>query len=453
MIKLNLTQRIWFSFIAIILMVGLLIGIIYPISLKSTLTEETYRIIEQEQERYVNPTSENLLPPQSEIDFIERRDAERSVGHLFLMNQFGRLEGDPVPNEVLREMGEKAHNQMTRRGRYELNFNEATLFYVVYKVYTTGGEAYHISWMWDTYRDQMVNRLWGRLSYIMVLAGFLSLIPAFWLKHYLKQPLISLGNHFEQISKRNWKEPFHWEGDNDFEKLSDQFERMRQNLMRYDRAQKTFIQHASHELKTPIMVVKSYAQAVKDGILPKENIENTMDVIIQESNRMEKRVKDMLYYTKLDSLKESPMEKETFPFGSVAYGIEERFRLHRDDVSIVVKGDNVPIHGDKELLGVLLENLVENALRYTEGLIEISAEEEEDNISVSVINNGENIPENEMEHIFTPFRKGNKGQFGLGLAIVKRICELHGGFPLVFNEAEGVRFTMVIPKIGAEGNF
>lgn len=154
MIKLNLTQRIWFSFISIILMVGLLIGIIYPISLKSTLTDETYRIIEQEQERFANPSRDRLLPPQSEIDFIERREAERSVGHLFLMNQFGRLEGDPVPNDVLREMSDKAYNQMTRRGRYELTYNEATLFYVVFKVYTTGGEAYHISWMWDTYRDQ-----------------------------------------------------------------------------------------------------------------------------------------------------------------------------------------------------------------------------------------------------------------------------------------------------------
>lgn len=293
----------------------------------------------------------------------------------------------------------------------------------------------------------MVNRLWGRLSYIMVLAGLLSLIPAFWLKHYLKQPLISLGNHFEQISKRNWKVPFYWEGDNDFEKLSDQFEKMRQNLMRYDRAQKTFIQHASHELKTPIMVVKSYAQAVKDGILPKENIESTMDVIIQESNRMEKRVKDMLYYTKLDAMKESPLEMEVFPFGSIAYGIEQRFRLHREEVKITVKGDNVKLRGDKELLRVLLENLVENALRYAVDSIELIAEEEEDNISISVVNNGENIPEKELDHIFTPFRKGNKGQFGLGLAIVKRICEIHGGFPLIFNESEGVRFTIVLPKL------
>lgn len=446
MIKLNLTQRIWFSFIAIILMVGLLIGIIYPISLKSTLTEETYRIIEQEQARFTDPLGEHLVPPNSEVDFIERRDAERSVGHIFVMNQYGRIEGDPVPDEVLREMGEKVYNQVSPRGRYELTYNEATLFYVVFKVYTTGGEAYHISFMWDTYRDQMVNRLWGRLSYIMVLAGLLSLIPAFWLKHYLKQPLTSLGNHFEQISQRNWKDPFHWEKDKDFKKLSDQFEKMRQNLMKYDRAQKTFIQHASHELKTPIMVVKSYAQSVKDGILPKDNIEETMDVIIEESDRMEKRVKDMIYYTKLDSLKEAPMDKEKFPFGSIAYRIEERFRLQREDVTFNIKGDHIDLFGDKELLGVLLENLVENALRYAIDSIEMEAEENDEHVIIHVRNNGEPIPEKEIDHIFTPFRKGNKGQFGLGLAIVKRISEIHNGYPKVSNEEDGVCFSMYIPK-------
>lgn len=446
MIRLNLTQRIWFSFISILLLVALLIGVIYPISLKGALTEETYRIIEQEQMRWANPQGEHVVPPQSELDFIERREAERSVFHFFLMNQLATIEGDPVPNEVLQEMGERAQEQMTRRGRYELTYNGATLFYVVYKVYTTSGEAYHVSYMWDTYRDQMVDRLWGRLSYIMLFAGLMSLVPAFWLKHYLRQPLTSLGNHFEQIAERNWKEPFYWNGDEDFEKLSTQFEKMRQNLIRYDSAQKTFMQHASHELKTPIMIVKSYAQSVKDGVTPKENMNETMDVIIEESNRMEKRVKDMLYYTKLDSLRETPMEVTEFPFGSIAYRAEQRFRVTREDVKIVVKGDQTIIRGDKEQMNVLLENLVENSLRYAVDKIELTAEETKDKVLIHVSNNGENIPLDEVDHLFTPFRKGNKGQFGLGLAIVKSICELHHGYPEVKNEEDGVTFTIHLPK-------
>src|SRR5699024_9479857 len=128
---------------------------------------------------------------------------------------------------------------------------------------------------------------------------------------------------------------------------------------------------------TPIMVVKSYAQSVKDGILPKKNIEKTMDVIIEEANRMERRVIDMLYFTKLDSLKEEEPKREQLYFGELAFKIEERFRVQREDVNIVVEGADIKLKGDREQLEVMLENLVENALRYARNTIWIRAKERE----------------------------------------------------------------------------
>lgn len=443
--SINLTQRIWLSFISLIFLVGLLLVIIYPISLNSTLTEETYRIIEEEQRRYQDPQVRDLPASDSEIGFIARQERERSVGHLFLVNQYGRLQGDHVPNDVVNEMRGRAHEQLTDHGRYELTFGNSTVFYVISKMDTMVGNAYHIAYMWDSYRDTMVDQLWERLLYILILASFLSLFPAFWLKNYLRQPLSLLGNHFEQISNRNWQEPFEWKGDHDFEKLSFQFEQMRQNLVNFDKAQKTFIQHASHELKTPIMVVKSYAKSVKDGVFPRENIEQAMDVIIEESNRMEKRVKDMLLFTKLDSIKEDVINRDEIIFGSIAYLLQERYQLQRGDLQLIVEGAEVEFQGDREQIQIMLENLVENALRYAETKLLIKATLMEDKVELAVRNNGEHIPNDELSHIFTPFRKGNKGQFGLGLAIVKRIAELHGGYPTVKNEEDGVSFKIYLP--------
>lgn len=449
MIKVNLTQRIWLSFISLIVLVGLSIIIIYPISIKGTMTEETYHIIELEQARFVSPYNEHLLPPQSEtpeIDFFEQRDAERFVGHLVVINQYGSTSRpDLVPPEVLQQMLINAYKQEQTRGRYELTYSDATLFYVVTMVKTTTEEAFLISYMWDTYRDQMVNRLWERLFYILLLTSALSLLPAMYLKHYLRQPLIMLGNHLEQIAERNWLEPFKWRGDDDFQKLSDQYERMRQNLMRYDRAQKTFIQHASHELKTPIMVIKSYAQSIKDGILPKETIEKTMDVIVEETERMEQRVKDMIYYTKLDALKDETPNHEEIVFGTIAFQIEERFRMQREDVSIIIEGADVKFKGDEEQIRVVLENFVENGLRYAKSKIWIRAKKTRSEVLISVENDGEQIAKAEIPHLFDPFHKGNKGQFGLGLAIVKRIAELHQGYPKAENTEAGICFTVHLP--------
>jgi two-component system sensor histidine kinase CssS len=447
MIRLNLTQRIWLSFVLLLFTIGLTTAIIYPLSIKDTLTEETYRIIENEQEKLIGNEKELPQKKESPSEFIARRNAARSVGHFFIVDQYANSQGgDPVPQNVLEEMAEKAFKQKKAQARYELNYEDATLFYEISKVKNKEGQSgYLISYMWDTYRDQMVNRLWIRLVIILIITGVFSIIPAIWLARYLRSPLAILGKRFEQIAKRNWQEPFYWNGDDEFFVLSKQFEDMRQNLLRHDYAQKTFIQHASHELKTPIMTIKSYAQSVKDGIMPKETTEDMMDVILNETRRMEKRVQNMLYYTKLDAMKFDVVSKEDFKFGDLAEEIVERFMYQREDIHFEVTGSHYTINGDEEQWSILLDNLVQNALRYAQRTIRLSAFYRGSSFIVEVFNDGEPLTDVKGSEIFQPFRKGNKGQFGLGLAIVKRIAELHGGKAKAINLNNGVAFQIELP--------
>jgi two-component system, OmpR family, sensor histidine kinase CssS len=444
MIRLNLTQRIWLSFGLLLFTIGLLTAIIYPLSIKDTLTEETYRIIENEQQNVWGPQNEIQQEGESPTDFIERQNG-RDVGHFLIMDKYANSQGDPVPQKVLVEMAEKAYEQKKDQGRYELTYEDATLFYAIsIKTNVKGEKVYLISYMWDTYRDQMVNRLWLRLILILLFTGIFSIIPAIWLARYLRSPLTILGKRFEQIAKRNWQEPFHWKGDDEFYILSRQFEEMRQNLLRHDYAQKTFIQHASHELKTPIMTIKSYAQSVKDGIMPKGTTEDMMDVILKETKRMEKRVQNMLYYTKLDALKLDLITKETFKFGDLAEDIVERFRYQREDIDFEITGNHYQMHADQEQWSILLDNLVQNALRYAHKTIRLSAFYKGTELIIEVFNDGEHLTDVTGEEIFQPFRKGNKGQFGLGLAIVKRIAELHGGKAVAKNMSNGVAFQIIM---------
>ncbi|MBN8209293.1 HAMP domain-containing histidine kinase [Bacillus sp. NTK071] len=449
MIRLNLTKRIWLSFMILVLLVGVVIAVIYPLSIKGTLTEETYQIIESEQQRYTFPDQDGPLPPQTDQDFIERRDAERSVGHTLITRLYsGPLQGDPIPDEVIIEMRKNALDQQKDKARYELTYNDqASLFYVISKVDVNGQEAYFISYMWDTYRDQMIDRLWWRLIIILLFALLLSLFPAAWIARYLRRPLTVLGERFEQIANRNWKEPFRWEGDEEFQKLSNQFELMRQNLMRYDKAQKTFIQHASHELKTPIMIIKSYAQSIKDGVMP-DSLDNTMTIILNESNRMDQRVKAMLTYIKLDSIDEPEGNFETFRFGVLAEEIRERFMYQREDVLFTISGENIEITAIREQMLTAMDNLVQNALRYASSKIELSAIQADQQVRVEVYNDGQQISFEtvEKERLFEPFQKGDKGQFGIGLAIVKKIAERHEGTAEVTNIEDGVVFTIIIPS-------
>ncbi|MBM7646923.1 two-component system sensor histidine kinase CssS [Scopulibacillus daqui] len=446
MIKWTLTQRVWVSFILLILILGVLIAIIYPFSIQQALKNDSYNLIEEEQLHDVLQQPDPYSLPKSNKSFVERQQASRSVGNLLIVNGQGELEGDPVPNKVLHQMAKEADSQKKTLGRYELNYNGATLFYVIRKLQDDNDNSiYLISYMWDTYRNQMAKELWNRLLIVLILAAVLSLMVAAWFAHHLKKPLKVLGSRFEEIASLNWKKPFEWKSGDEFERLSLQFEKMRRNLLRYDESQKTFLQQASHELKTPIMVIQSYAQSVKDGIYPQGTLDDTIDVIINEADQMEHRVKKLLYFTRIDSLREERPDIETVSFGELAEQVKKRLLTQKPSIEIEIKGKNTLFHVDKEQWLIVLENLLENALRYADTKIWLIAEEKDSETRLLVKNDGEPIPEEQMEGLFQPFKKGKKGQFGLGLAIVQRIVERHGGHIHAENDKDGVSFAITIP--------
>lgn len=446
MFRFSLTHRIWLSFIILVLFIGVIITIIYPISLQQAMKDDSFELIIQEQNRFIQPNGNNIQIPKSDIGFIERQAAARSVGHLTIINQQGELQGDLVPNLVLKKMTANAYNQKKKIGRYSLDYEGAKLFYVIRKVTINSNKGYLISYMWDTYRNQMVHKLWSRLLWILIVAAVASLALAAWLARYLKSPLKALGERFEEISKLNWKEPFVWSSGDEFQKLANQFEDMRQNLIRYDDSQKTFIQQASHELKTPIMVIQSYAQAVKDGLFPQGSLDGSMDIIINETGQMEKRVRKLLYFAKIDSLRDTIPTIESVPFSELAIPVRERFAPYNEHIQIIIDGEDTILEVDVEQFESVIENLVENGLRYAASKILLKAEEESNQIVITVRNDGEAIPDSLIDDLYKPFNKGSKGQFGLGLAIVQSIIERHQGTIQAKNLSDGVAFIIHIPK-------
>ncbi|MGV3489026.1 MAG: HAMP domain-containing sensor histidine kinase [Tuberibacillus sp.] len=445
MLNGSLSKRIWLSFILLVLIVGLIVGLIYPISLQKALERDAYRTIEQVQlELLQNIDSFDI--PDSNLDFIQQQQAERAVGHILIYQGLQGMKGDPVPVSVVNKMVSNASKQKDKVGEYHLDYQGATLYYVARNLRQEPAHAYLISYMWDTNTKQMMRGLWRELIFVLLCAGVAALVLGTLLLRYLKAPLKELGDRFEEIANFNWRKPFDWKSDDEFGKLSNQFEDMRKNLLRYDEAQKNFLQQASHELKTPIMVIQSYAQSVKDGISPSEKLDDTMDIIMEEAYLMEKRVKKLLYYTRVDSLRDEKPMREDVSFGELAEVIKERFANNRQEVAIAINGQETHLNVDPEQWLVVLENLMENALRYAVSRIELSAETKDGTSIVRIENDGEAIPESEMNTLFEPFNKGNKGQFGLGLAIVKRIVERHQGKIKAKNINTGVQFEITIPK-------
>ncbi|TGA99172.1 HAMP domain-containing histidine kinase [Sporolactobacillus shoreae] len=442
----TLTKRIWLSFALLIFLIGVIMSLVYPFMIKNALREDSYDTIEYVQSTLYQGKG-NYGFGDSSMTEVNHQVAAKAVGNLFVDSNYHQAEGNLIKQAAIyKPMVHNMASQKAASKRYELEYQGATLYYVISKVYTNLGSGYFVSYMWDTYPNELMNKLWTRMIYIFIMVGILSLFIAFWLARYLKRPLDILGRRFEEISRLNWEKPFEWKGDEEFERLSSQFEKMRLNLIKYDHAQKVFLQQASHELKTPIMVVHSYAQSVKDHIYPKGDLDNSIDVIIHEAEQMEKRVKKLLYFTRYDSLNDQKLKYQLIRFGDLARLIRERLIAQRQDIAIHIEGEETILWGDREQLQTVFENLVENGLRYAQSKLWMFAEQKARKSVITITNDGNPIPEEEKEAMFEPFEKGTKGQFGLGLAIVRRIVRAHRGEIKAENRQNGVAFVVSLPS-------
>lgn len=218
---------------------------------------------------------------------------------------------------------------------------------------------------------------------------------------------------------------------------------MRIQLVQRDKEQQNMLQQVSHELKTPIMVIRSYAQAVYDGIYPKGNLKGSIQVIDEEAERLENKVKDLLYLSKLQYIRKKKIAVEEFNIYKLILEIVDKFKVNNSHIQWEIKGKDIFINGDREQWRVVFENILDNATRYAKSTIKLEMKIEE-NLKLKIYNDGEKINKEEMNNLFKPFNKGNNGKYGLGLSIVKEIVEIHKGEIFVNNKEEGVEFCINI---------
>lgn len=219
-----------------------------------------------------------------------------------------------------------------------------------------------------------------------------------------------------------------------------QIDEMRQNLLA----------NVSHDLKTPIAIIQGYAEGLRANISESpEDREFYTSVIIEESERMNKLVRQILSLSQLEMGKIKP-EIESIEIASYVDVIMGKFSLMFKEKNITIRSTVEPlmIFADTNMLGQVLMNLVTNAADHTQsgGTIEISTQIIGRKLRISVFNEGDTIPEDELDKIWLSFykrdkaRTGRYGGTGIGLTIVKTTMEAHNNTCGVQNEDNGVTF-------------
>ncbi|MBQ9425249.1 MAG: HAMP domain-containing histidine kinase [Erysipelotrichaceae bacterium] len=214
---------------------------------------------------------------------------------------------------------------------------------------------------------------------------------------------------------------------------------MNQELSEQQHIRDEMIQNISHDLKTPIATIKSYSESIKDGVYPYDTLEKSVDVIIENADRLEKKVYSLITYNKMGYLVDHDRDILNLEMAPVIQKAILAASVIRSDVKIITElDDKVYFHGDEEPWRVVIENLLDNALRYARSKIRIVLE----NNLLEVYNDGDNIEQDRLDKLFKPYEKGNKGKFGLGLSIVKKVVETYGYNVTGENLNDGVVFRI-----------
>ncbi len=205
-----------------------------------------------------------------------------------------------------------------------------------------------------------------------------------------------------------------------------------------DIMRKEFVANVSHELKTPITTIKSYAETLLERDLDESTSQKFLTVIDNECDRMARLVKDLLQLSNLD-YKKTNWKRAEISLGDTLNDIISKLDLlfkEKDQKVVTNIQENMEnIVVDKDGIEQVILNIISNAIKYTDkhGEIEIQSYQNEDNLIIKISDNGIGIPEEDQERIFERFYRVEKGRSrelggtGLGLAIAKEIIEAHDG--------------------------
>jgi two-component system sensor histidine kinase BaeS len=317
----------------------------------------------------------------------------------------------------------------------------------------TAGEAPELS----PREDLFLTRINWALLYAAMGATLIALILGLFLARTLTHPLRELTAASQAMAQGNLGQRVTVCSKDELGELAAAFNRMSAELARANQTRRQMTADIAHDLRTPLTVIRGYAEALRDGDLPVTSA--TFETIYQEAEHLSRLVEDLRTLSLVDAGKltlnciEIP-PRALLERAAAAYLPQAQHLGIMLDVDAAV---NLPsVHVDPERLAQVLGNLVENALRYTSvsGRITLAARRQADAVQLTVRDTGIGIDPADLPCIFDRFYRGddaretNEGESGLGLAIAKSLVEAHGGsISVISKPGKGSTFTITLPII------
>lgn len=343
-------------------------------------------------------------------------------------------------------------------------------YYELYGVLSSGN-YYLIRMSVENFQEsiQITNTFYLWLSIIVMMITTLAMVTV--TRRYTK-PLLQLADLSKRMSQLDFDAKYTGHHNDELgilgESMNDMSEKLERTISelksanlelhkdiakkeKIDEMRKEFISNVSHELKTPIALIQGYAEGLQEGITENpEDMKYYCDVIIDESNKMNKMVKNLLTLNQLEFGTEQ-VNMERFDIVSVISGVLNSLKLRMEQEEVTIEFENsepIFVWADEFQIEEVITNYLSNAFNHVDEnkLIKVEIIEKNGIVRVSVFNTGKQIDEKECENIWVKFYKVDKartrayGGNGIGLSIVKAIMDRHGKDCGVINHDNGVEF-------------
>ena len=300
----------------------------------------------------------------------------------------------------------------------------------------------------------MVRTVFMSVLWIMLAA----LVAVYFISDKLTEPLKDMSRAAKSFANGQFDARVTVVGSDEVAELATAFNNMAASLQTSEDMRRTFLANISHDLRTPMTTIAGFIDGILDGAIPPEKHEYYLGVIASEVRRLSRLVSQLLDISRIEA-GERKFNMQPYDICEQAREIiiSNIQRLEDKDLQIAFDSDNdnIYVEADKDAIHQILYNICDNAIKFAKpgGDYKISVTEKDKLIYVSVYNEGQGIPEEDLPYVFERFYKSDKSRgidktgVGLGMYIARTIIEAHGQKIFVESEyGKWCRFTFTLKK-------
>ena len=296
-------------------------------------------------------------------------------------------------------------------------------------------ETYCIVCTDNGYADTLIKSIVVNVTALFFIIMLIAIIVIYLWGNYVTRRLRRIQNHIINLPKNNYETVYLDSFDDEVGDLSRSVEEMRSEIYENERIKQEILHNLSHDFKTPIAVIKTYAEAIVDGV---EESNVSANKIVEQSEILKRKVNRLIQYNRLEYFNTNK-EFEDVNMNEIIEDIVLNYKYQAENIDFVLDlDDNICFKGFSENWYTVVDNIIDNAKRYAKTKIMVVLRENR----LRIYNDGEHIEQKFIDKAFKPYEKGSKGQFGLGMSIVQKTVDFFKMNLHVVNEEVGVSFII-----------